>query len=219
MACQARKQCKPWSWPPAVPKSQVLSTPAMKMLSLAKQQVGADGASWGVQKHELRAVGRTRLWKKKKQEVVHQSTSILIQLLLSLWFPLPLVSVSIASARTDHSGSLPSTPGQATSFGPQQLHTPPSLSQPAALHCTLPPTHEISQGKLAVSSHADEFPWGKNQTHTPRRPEDTHCTQPHVPEASQIISQLQSSAQACSLLNFLARFTAAACVISTSLLS
>lgn len=82
-----------------MPKSLVLCSPATKALSLAKEQVEADGASWGVQKHELRAVGRTRLRKKKKQ-VVHQTTSILIQMILSLqspllhfflWFPFPLL--------------------------------------------------------------------------------------------------------------------------------
>lgn len=90
----------------------------------------------------------------------------------------PLVSISTASpTRTWHLGSFSSTPpGQATSFGPQQLHTPPSLSQPVTLHCTLPPTHKISQGKLSVSSHADEFPWGDNQTHTPRQPGGTQLS-------------------------------------------
>lgn len=123
-----------------------------------------------------------------------------------LWFPFPLL---LQQGLT----TFPSFHNRRTSYLIWPTATPhTSLLKPATLHCTLPPTHKISQGKLAVSSQADEFPWGENQTHTPRQPEGTHCPR-HVPEASQTNSQLQSSVQACSPLNFLARFTAAGCVL------
>lgn len=110
--------------------------------------MGGEEASWDVQKHNFRAVGRIRLWKKRKK-VVHQSTSILIQLLISsrfsrqhffCLFPFPLFLQQELT---------PQAPFLSQQYEkhlvPRNSTHPPPLSKPAS-H---PPSYQYPRGLTA----------------------------------------------------------------------